>query len=203
MQETLDQQLLERIRLTDYEAFEELHRRYYDSLFRTASKKIGSYDEAYDLLQEFFTELWEKRAQFVVTNSLDAYMRNRLWFKLSTYFRSKGFQDKHFRKFAEYLQTTEKEAVDEMEVREINLQYEELMERINKAIEEMPPKMKEVFLLSREQQLTAPSIAEKLQISTKTVNNQLHIAMNRIRAAVADPSVTALELAILVLFTKN
>ena len=39
MQDTLDQQLLERIRLTDYEAFEELHRRYYVNLFHTASKK--------------------------------------------------------------------------------------------------------------------------------------------------------------------
>lgn len=198
-----EQELLQLIRNANYAAFEELHRRYYKSLYILAAKKIGDQDEAYDLMQDMFIELWEKRATFSINNPLNNYLRNRLWFKLSGYFRSKGFKEKHFKNFADFLQQEQDTSpyLDEIEIREMDLQYEAVIEVINDTIAQMPDKMREVFLMSRSNEYSISEIAEKLNISPKTVKNQINIALNRIRHATSDPSISAFELLILIWLT--
>jgi len=198
-----EQELLKLIRNSDYPAFEELHRRYYKPLFTLAAKKIGDQDEAYDLMQDMFIELWDKRAAFSIQNQLDNYLKNRLWFKLSGYFRTKGFKEKHFKNFADFLQQ-ELDAspnLDKMELQEMDLQYEVLIEVINRTIEEMPDKMREIFLMRRSYEYSNSEIAEKLNISPKTVKNQINGAFNRIRRATSDTPLSALELIALIWFT--
>lgn len=187
-------ELVARIREMDYSAFEEMHQRYYDSLFRMALRKIGDEDEAFDLVQDLFVELWEKRQDLHIPNALDAWLRNRLWFKLSGYFRTKGFREKHFRQFGEFLGLNQEHTIDNLEAREINLQYEAMMSLINQTIEEMPQGMKIAFLMSREGKSTIKDIAEELQLSPKTVKNQVNRALNRIRLAVSDSSLSSYEL---------
>lgn len=205
MEHTGEQELLQLIRNSDYLAFEELHRRYYKQLFVLAAKKIGDQDEAYDLLQDMFVELWDKRADFYITNPLKNYLKNRLWFKLSGYFRTKGFQEKHFRNFSAFIQSEQDHALqlDDLEIREMDLQYEAVIEVINRTIQEMPDKMRELFLLSRTKEYSIAEIAEQLNISPKTVKNQINIALNRIRQAVADPSLTMMQICFLVWLTKS
>jgi len=204
MQQLDEQELLALIRNSDYAAFEELHRRHYKSLFALAAKKIGDEDEAYDVLQDMFIELWNKRAAFSIANPLKNYLKNRLWFKLSGYFRTKGFKEKHFKNFEAFLQHEQNAAVylDELEVREMDIQYEAVMEVINRTIEEMPEKMRAVFLMSRSKEYSIKEIAEKFEISPKTVKNQINTALNRIRQATADTSLTAVQLLILIWLTK-
>lgn len=186
--------LVERIRLTDYEAFEDMHRRNYTTLFRMAVKKIGDEDEAFDLVQEMFMEIWERRETLHVPNALDAWLRNRLWFKLCGYFRTRGFREKHARLFGEFLKTAQEVMPDELEAREINMQYEAVIELVKRTIDEMPQKMKAVFLMSRNGNNSIKDIAQELELSPKTVKNQVNLAMNRIRHAVSDPSLTTAEL---------
>lgn len=198
MKETIDQDLVLRIRNSDYIAFEEFHKRFYDSLYRLAIRKIGNAEETYDLLQDMFIEIWEKREEFEMNNGLEAYMRNRLWFKIGTYFRKKGFQDKHIQKFTEFLQSQEHQQFKEQEVQEIQLQYDLIMERISEVIETMPEKMKAVFILSKEEQLSVQAIADKLDISPKTVKNHLHAAMKKMKLEMAEYSPGMLEMLVLI-----
>lgn len=198
-----EQELLQLIRNSDYAAFEELHRRYYKPLFVLAAKKIGDQDDAYDLMQDMFIELWDKRATFLINNPLSNYLKNRLWFKLSGYFRTRGFQEKHFKNFAEFLQQQQDTVpyFDEMEIREMDLHYEAVMEVINRTIDEMPDKMRVVFMMSRSNEYSNSEIAEKLGIAPKTVKNQINTALNRIRQATSDLSISAFELFILMWLT--
>lgn len=198
-----DQMLVAAIRASDASAFEEFYGRHFGVLFRLAVKKIGDEDDAYDLLQDMFAELWEIRENLVITNAPEAWLRNRLWFKLSGYFRTKGFREKHIRKFAEFLQMEEEGPVDEMEANEINLQYEAMMALIDRTIEEMPSKMKTVFLMSRDGERNINEIARTLELSPKTVKNQINSALNRIRRAVSHASVPTVELLLLIWLTKN
>ncbi|MGJ1204543.1 RNA polymerase sigma factor [Sphingobacterium lactis] len=198
MKETIDQDLVLRIRNSDYIAFEEFHKRFYDSLYRLAIRKIGNAEETYDLLQDMFIEIWEKREEFEMNNGLEAYMRNRLWFKIGSYFRKKGFQDKHIQKFTEFLQSQEPQQFNEQEVQEIQLQYDLIMERISEVIETMPEKMKAVFILSKEEQLSVQAIADKLDISPKTVKNHLHAAMKKMKLEMAEYSPGMLEMLVLI-----
>ncbi|EDM35552.1 RNA polymerase ECF-type sigma factor [Pedobacter sp. BAL39] len=196
-------ELVTRIRNTDYGAFEELHDQFYDPLFRLALKKTGDEDEAFDLVQDLFVELWEKRETLHITNALDAWLRNRLWFKLSGYFRTKGFREKHIQKFVEFLETDQHTIVDELETLEINQQYEVMMDLIKQTIEDMPPGMKTAFLLSREGNNSVKEIATQLELSPKTVKNQLNRALNRIRHAMSDSSFTSAELLLLLWLIKS
>lgn len=198
-----EQELLQLIRNSDYDAFSELHRRYYKSLYTLAAKKIGDQDDAYDLLQEMFIELWEKRETFALNNPLGNYLKNRLWFKLSGYFRTKGFREKHFKSFSEFLQMQQHPNfhLDEMEVKELDIQYETIIEVINRTIADMPEKMREVFLMSRSNLYTVAEIAEKLAISPKTVRNQTNIALNRIKEATSHMPISIYQLLVLVLLT--
>ncbi|MCT1532690.1 sigma-70 family RNA polymerase sigma factor [Sphingobacterium daejeonense] len=203
MQEIIDQQLFFRISQSDPQAFEEFHNRFYADMLRLTIMKIGDVEESYDLLQDLFIELWEKRESLSITNSLDAYMRNRLWFKIATYFRSKGFKQNHIKKFTEFLELQEKSPFDQHEVMEINLQYEEMINKVNEVITNMPEKMKAVFILSKEEQLSINSIAEKMNLSPKTVKNHLHAALKRIRSELNDYSPVAVEIAILFWFINS
>lgn len=203
MQEIIDQQLFFRISQSDPQAFEEFHNRFYADMLRLTIMKIGDVEESYDLLQDLFIELWEKRESLSITNSLDAYMRNRLWFKIATYFRSKGFKQNHIKKFTEFLELQEKPPFDLHEVMEINLQYEEMINKVNEVITNMPEKMKAVFILSKEEQLSINSIAEKMNLSPKTVKNHLHAALKRIRSELNDYSPVAVEIAILFWFINS
>jgi RNA polymerase sigma-70 factor (ECF subfamily) len=203
MQEIIDQQLFFRISQSDPQAFEEFHNRFYADMLRLTIMKIGDVEESYDLLQDFFIELWEKRENLSITNSLDAYMRNRLWFKIATYFRSKGFKQNHIKKFTEFLELQEKPPFDHHEVMEINLQYEEMINKVNEVITNMPEKMKAVFILSKKEQMSINSIAEKMNLSPKTVKNHLHAALKRIRSELNDYSPVAVEIAILFWFINS
>lgn len=195
MEQTGDKELIRLISTSDYAAFEELHRRYWPKLQKLAYRKTGDRQDAYDLLQDMFIELWEKREVLNFGEELNGWLHKRLWFKLSTYFRTKGFRDKHLESFRQY---SENEGAgtyfDPIELREVDAYYEDLLAAINKTIEEMPDRMREVFLLNRNEQYSVNEIAERLNISPKTVKNQLERAIVRLRKSTETYNPTALEL---------
>lgn len=195
MEQTDDKELIRLICTSDYAAFEELHRRYWPKLQKLAYRKTGDRQDAYDLLQEMFIELWEKREVLNFGDELNGWLHKRLWFKLSTYFRTKGFREKHLESFRQY--TESKEAaphLDPMELREVDAYYEHLLAAINRTIEEMPDRMREVFLLNRNEQYSVNEIAAKLNLSPKTVRNQLERAIARLRKSTDTYNPTAFEL---------
>ncbi|KAA2243824.1 sigma-70 family RNA polymerase sigma factor [Chitinophaga agrisoli] len=195
MGQTGDKELISLIRTSDYTAFEELHQRFWPVLRKLAYRKIGDRQEAYDLVQEMFIELWEKRERLNFGDELNGWLHKRLWFKLSTYFRTKGFREKHLEDFRIYA-ANEVSAVqfDPMELRDIDAYYEDLLAAINKTVEEMPDRMREVFLLNRNERYSVNEIADKLNLSPKTVRNQLDRAIGRLRKSTETYNPTALEL---------
>ncbi|RPD39597.1 RNA polymerase sigma factor [Chitinophaga barathri] len=194
MEQTGDKELIRLICMSDYAAFEELHRRYWQKLHQLAYRKIGDRQETFDLLQEMFIELWEKRETLHFGDELGGWLQKRLWFKLSGYFRTKGFREKHQENFRQYLGSeTGSLRFDPAELRELTASYEDLMAVIQKTIEDMPERMREVFLLNRSGQQSVNDIALQLNISPKTVRNQLERAIARLRKSTESYDPTALE----------
>lgn len=198
MKHVSEQNLLQMIRQSDYAAFEELHHRYYSLLYAMAAKKTGDPDEAYDLVQNMFTELWEKRTDFTITNTLEAWLKNRVWFKLSGYFRAKGLREKHLQNFSLFLQQEQTVYIPEAELQEITAQYDAMIAVINRTVEDMPDKMREVFLLSRQTDHSIAAIAGMLGISPKTVKNHINFAFKRIRKAVGQSSLPTADLLLII-----
>ncbi|PWG81940.1 RNA polymerase [Pararcticibacter amylolyticus] len=199
MRHTDDKELIRLLRLSDYAAFEELHHRYWLKLHKLAYRKIGDRQDTYDLVQELFIEIWEKRGTLNFGEELPGWLQKRLWFKLSGFFRKRGFNGKHQENFRQYLENQGfDKCFDPAELREVNACYEDLLAAINKTIEEMPNRMREVFILHRRQQHTVDEISDKLNLSPKTVRNQLDRAIARLRRSTEAYDATALEILFIV-----
>lgn len=199
-----EQQLLERIRQGDTSAFKRLHDDHYRFLYVLALKKLGDEDDAYDLLQEMFMELWERRETLFLTNPLQNYLKNRLWFKLAAFFRRKGFREKHLQAFTVYVREAPLEdGLFEIEQREMALQYDLLFSKLDAAVAQMPNRMREAFNLSRSGKYSTSEVAAKMGISKRTVENQLALAIQRIKRALADQEISVMGVLFLIWITKN
>ncbi|RKR83395.1 RNA polymerase sigma-70 factor (ECF subfamily) [Mucilaginibacter gracilis] len=195
MEHATDKELIRLIRLSDYAAFDELHHRYWASLRRLAYRKTGDRADAFDLVQEMYIELWEKRETLAFGDELNGWLHNRLWFKLSTYYRTKGFQEKHLENIRINLEADLSfPQHDVLELVENQKKYDRLLDVVNQTIEEMPDRMREIFLLNRNEQKNVSEISEKLGISPKTARKQLDRAMVRLRLSTQNYKASTMEL---------
>lgn len=205
MQQRTEQELFLLIQGSSYPAFEELYNRLFKTLFKLALKKIGNADDAADLVQEVFMDFWDKREKTVINIPVKNYLRTSLTYKMSNYFRTRGFQEKHIKNFELFIQqeVNKETFLDVLDLKQTESSYEEMMEIIYQTIDEMPVKMKEIFQLSRSEKYTINEIAEQLDISPQTVKNQISKAFGRVRQATADKSVSSLYIAFLIWLTIN
>lgn len=183
---------------SDEQLFEQLHETFWPMLFRLACKKLGDRDEAYDLLQELFLELWNKRDVFPLHQLSFPWLKKRLWYKLITYFRTQGFRQRHLDNFS-ILMACEQPVIQRNESIDllVESQFETIMDAIALTVAQMPDRMQEVFRLNREQHFTINEIADRLSLSPNTVRNHLHAAMKRLRKSLEAQNLSTPSIALL------
>lgn len=186
LKHTDDNELLLLIQQDDFEAFDELYNRYWKKLYAIASKKTGCQEDSMDLVQELFIEFWNKRKRIAITSSLGTYLVSSLYYKTFHYFRVKGLQEKHLRNFQAFLQQNNQFEFSTLPVMplETEMEYEQLQQIIDQAIEGMPERMRAVFQMSRTGESSVTEVAEALNISPQTVKNQMGNAMQRLKKVV-------------------
>lgn len=169
-----DTELLQSFKEGDQAAYTEIYHRYKGLLYVHAYKKLGSREEARDIIQELFTVLWNKREDLDIQTNLSGYLytavRNRIIKQISR----KQLESKYFNQIQ--LQPIRPDAITDHLVRE-NL----LVQLIEKEINSLPSRMREVFLLSRKGKLSHRQIAEQLGLSESTVKKQVNNALKVLR----------------------
>lgn len=155
-------------------AFAEIYQRYKGVLFLHAYRILGNEEEAKDILQELFTMLWTKRKSIVLNTSLSSYLYSAVRNRIFDLIAHKKVEEKYISSLAWFME--EGECLTDQLVRE-----RELSELIEKEITLLPPKMREVFMLSRKQNLSHKEISDVLNISDKTVKKQVNNALNILR----------------------
>lgn len=169
-----DQALLLLLQQGNKEAYAEIYERYKNLLYNHAYKKLGNQEEVKDVLQELFTNLWNKRAHIPVTMNLSGYLyagiRNRILNVLS----HKQVENKYIASLQQFIG-------EEAYTTDLAIREKEFAALIQKEINLLPPKMREVFLLSRSAYLTHQEIAERLTISEQTVAKQVTNALRILR----------------------
>ena len=149
---------------------------YYDYLCNVVYRVIHDRDYAEDIVQEIFFEVWKKRDSIKIDTSLRGYLRRAAVNRSLNHLRKKKMQ------FAE-----DEEAVLRVPAKSIDGQAElersELENRIHAAIDTLPPKCKIVFGLSRFENMSYQEIANSLDISVKTVENQISKALRILRSS--------------------
>ena len=173
-----DADLLQLMKAGDQEAFTALYNKYWYPLLTHVMKAVRVYSEAEDIVQEIFTSVWKRRAELELTASLSTYL-----FNSGRYMAIRSIEKNITR--SNYLQRLS----DELDnggapSPETLLHLRNLEERMEQAIQGLPEKMREIFNMSRKQQLSYREIAEQLGISEETVRKQISNALNRLRAQV-------------------
>lgn len=163
-----DQDLLKAIREDDVKAFNELFRRYWRQVHAMAHARVRSREITEEIVQELFISLWTKRADLFI-NNIRSYLYQAVKFKALNYIDSKLVQEKYWTYYRNFLPKEENEI-------EAVLDYNGLIEDIERGMNQLPEKSKRVFRLHRIEGWSIPEIANLLNLSEKAI--QYHIAQS-------------------------
>jgi len=171
-----DEKLIALIRENDLGAFERIYNKYWSKLYLSAYNIIRDRQIAEDITQEVLVNLWMKRANLQLT-SLNAYLYTSVRYQVFNVIRSGKVRADRFNKLEELFSSNGGE--DLLSEKDINRLLEQ-------GIAELPEKCRQIFIMSRKEHLSTKEIAERLGIAPKTVENQLTVALNRLRKTLGD-----------------
>lgn len=175
--EPTDERLLIRMKDGDQQAFALIYARHAADLVGFTSGKVSSLDEARDLVHDLFVELWEKRDRIHLSNSFRSYLFAAVRYKIIDHFRKNGRQE-YYSRALEILQTTLDNSTHD------SILYRDFNTLTESEIDKLPPRMREIFRLSRQRHLSVREIAGKLGLSDQTVKNQLSVALKKLRPGI-------------------
>lgn len=169
-----DAELTELLKDGDHMAFREIYNRFKAPLYVHAYNKLRNTEEAKDVVQELFVTLWNNRGTLNLTNDLISYLyaavRNRV-FRL---IERKGLE-------SNYITSIMGSVNEGNNVTDYRIRSSQLSAMIEKEIASLPPKMKNIFVLSRKCNLSHKEIAKQLGIAEPTVKKQVNNALKILR----------------------
>ncbi|MGV3685233.1 MAG: RNA polymerase sigma factor [Daejeonella sp.] len=169
-----DSELQHLLIMGDTYAFTEIYNRYKGVLHQHALNMLKDRDEAKDVLQELFTNLWVNRESIHVQSNLSGYLYTGVRNRVLTMIAHRQVESKYISSLGDFI--NKGEFITDHRVRE-----RQLAELIEKEIDALPGKMREVFRLSRISNLSHKEIAEELSISEQTVRTQVRNALRLLR----------------------
>lgn len=179
--------LINRLRSGDESALTELYNRFWQALFVSAYNVLKDRELCEDIIQDIFMNIWHNREKLEINISLKGYMYACARYQVFNQFKKN--KDKiHVELFQEIDKRFQHSTPETL------LMHEELVHQINAIIETLPEKCQQVYKLSREEQLTHKEIAERLNISTKTVENHITKALHVIRFSMGSTASVAMVL---------
>lgn len=168
-----DEELTTLLQNGDEYAFREIYARYWKPLYYSALNILNNKESCQDIIQELFIDIWQRRNSLQVQTSLKGY--------LFTAVRYKVF--KEVRKSADESLFTDLDNRLSSFTGDSHLLFAEIQRLVKQAVDQLPDACRQVYILSREEDLSHAEIAQKLNISTKTVANQLTKALKHIRTS--------------------
>lgn len=171
-----DPVLLNDLKSGDKRVFEFIFKKYYKRLCLYAQKYVRDTQTAEEIVSKVMMRLWEKRETINVYESLSSYLFKSVYNEALNYLHSFSFRQKPTDSIHPYLN----HSYSEPSILQ-KLYAEELELKIKKGIQNLPDRCQYIFYLSRYQGLTHNEIAVKLNISVSTVENQIGIALHKLR----------------------
>ncbi|MFY9150390.1 MAG: RNA polymerase sigma-70 factor [Prolixibacteraceae bacterium] len=190
-----DNELFLKLKDGDEQAFKVLFEKYYSSMCLFARQFLKDHELAEESVQDMFVRIWERRQSLNIETSVKHYLfrsiRNHCLNQLQ-----------HEKIKHQYASKVIEAASHEMDPEQYFIEVD-LLKRIENSINSLPPKRKEIFRLSREQGLKYKEIAEKLNISVKTVEAQMGLALKYLRDELKEYSNHSLTLLLILKKYEN
>ena len=166
--------ILQNLANDDKKALEDLFNYYYPRLYQFSKSFLKLEDGIDDILQEVFVKIWKNRANIRSSETFSPFIFTMTRNLLLNELRSRLSNQKIKEKILKFSVPDENYSFDKLE-------YGELKETVDQIVNNLPYKQREVFLLSRYEGLSHKEIAEKLNISTKTVEYHISQSINTIK----------------------
>jgi RNA polymerase sigma-70 factor (ECF subfamily) len=180
-----DQEIVARIRNGDEAAFEALFLQHYSRLCVIANRMMHSEAAAEELVQDVMLRVWEQRQQWNVTSTIRGYLvaavRNHALNRL--------YREKNERRWRERVKQRTSDVIplhSQPSTPEDELAAAELLDAMTRAVAELPPRCRQAVLLRRHRQLSYAEIAGIMEITPKTVEIHIGLALKTLRRRLAD-----------------
>ncbi|MFD1602108.1 RNA polymerase sigma factor [Flavobacterium artemisiae] len=167
--------LIEALRNGDESAYTYLIDTYHHKLCVYANSLVKNVYSAEDIVQNVFIKVWEQRTRLKSDHSLKSFLYKLAYNEFIDLYR------KNQSLFS--LEKSYHEALNGIVQEEDSESFQRVMNAVNKEIQNLPPKCKEVFILSKKEGLTNIEIAEHLDVSIKTVEAQITKAFSLLRSS--------------------
>lgn len=191
-----DRELFGQICRKDQKAFEELYRSHYKRLLVLAYKYVGNEEVAEEIVNDTFLKLWTDGARLRIAYALSPYLSKSVVNRSLNMLRQ---QSQQFMKQSEYEITLAQDEGMEDE----GLAVEENLLKLERVLESLPPQCKKILLMSKFEKFKQQEIADTLNLSIKTVKNQLTIGYEKIRNALSDQLTVSVILVVITMFSKE
>jgi len=155
-------------------AFETLFKSHYANLCGYAVKYVWELEQAEEIVQDLFFNIWNKRSNLYISSSIESYLFRAVRNACLNYLKHKKIRDNYASSVQEIYNPRHGQVDNPVEALE-------LQKKIDESIDSLPPERKKIFLLSRHEGLKYKEIAEQLGISVKTVEAQMGKALQFLR----------------------
>ncbi len=156
-----------------------LFRTHFKGLCSFALKYVKDLDTAKEIVQDSFLSLWEKREQIDLSKPVKSYLTTAIYNKSINHLRDNKKFNSDILNFEELYPFNENERNDRLVTNELN-------RKIHDSINELPEKCREIFMMNRFEDLKYREIAEKLDISIKTVETHMSKALQHMRSRLVE-----------------
>ena len=165
---------MQEIKADNMFAFDILYNKYCKRVYKFAFSILKSTEESENLVQDVFLSLWENRHKVEKDSSIKSYIFTITYNSAISTLRKKVRESE----FVEYLKSLQEISVEPVDA---GLEYKELTNKLEKIINELPQRQKEVYLMHRIEGLKYVEIAKLLNISLNTIENHMSRALKTIR----------------------
>lgn len=171
---TDERELLQKLQEGSKLAYEFFYKKYYITLYLHAYNKLRDRDVAKDIVQDIFANLWQKRENLNIVHGFSSYLYASTRNRIIDYISKEKSKAQYLDSLSDYSEMGQ-ETTDHL-VRE-----KMLHEQIEQTLNQLPPRLREVFELSRKNYLTHKEISEKLNISEQSVRSYIKDVLRILR----------------------
>lgn len=172
-------QLITQLLAGDESTFETVYKQYLRPLHVYAITMLKDEDAAEGMVQNVFMKLWERKERLEIKGSVQAYLYSAVYNECLNYIRHQKVKLTH-QTHVEYTMNNEHEHSG------AGIELTELKEKLQLAMNELPEKCRTIFQMSRFEELKYQEIADRLDISIKTVETQMGRALKTLRMKLVD-----------------
>lgn len=172
-------ELVDLLRRGDHAAFIEIFDRYKEKLCAFTNRRLNDKEATLDLIHDAFADIWEKRETVRIPGALGAFLYTVIKNRILDHYK----HQKVTLKYANHCQYYYDHTVhyDGLDNADYRVRHNDMWALIEKEIDALPPKMREVFVLSRKKTMNRKEISEYLGIPEDTVKTNMHRALGILR----------------------